>query len=137
MNITRRIMNVDKGHTFSYGDKEYSVADLIEFTKGRKVINFQPGAFNGYLRETAVDRVWGQYDDYNKTEIPVTLHDLADHISRIEAADTKYPVILLEGKNGVRVLDGIHRILKAQLDKSIRLKGIYLSEADMAEFISR
>ena len=137
MNVTRRIMNVDKGHTFSYQNKEYSVADLIDFTRGKKVINFNSNAFDSYLRETAIDRVWGHYDEYSKTEIPVTLHDLSDHIRRIEEADTKYPIILVETKNGNRVLDGIHRILKARLDKSIRLKGIYLSESDMEEFISR
>lgn len=136
-NITRRVMQVSKRHTFSFGDKEYSVDDLIDFVKDKRVVEL-PAAFGvDYLRSTDVNKVWGHYSDRTKKEIPVSLYDLIDHMERIKEANCRYPIIILESKGGDRVLDGIHRILKAQTNSSIRLKGVLLTQSDMDEFISR
>lgn len=137
MNVTRRIMNFDKGHTFSYQNKEYSVGSLIKFCEDKPAIEALPSAFEHYLMETSVDRVWGNYDDRSKKEIPVKLYELIDHYERIQEADLKYPIILLTDPNGPRVLDGIHRILKASMTKGSRLYAITLTPDDMKEFISR
>jgi hypothetical protein len=134
MNLTRRILAVRKGHTFSYQNKEYPVSALIKFCEGKSSIEALPSAFEQYLMDNSVDRVWGSYDDRRKQELPVTLHDLIDHYDRIQKADLKYPVILLNDPKGLRVLDGIHRILKANIVKGSRLYAITLTPEDMTEF---
>lgn len=134
VSITRRIMHVGKGYTFSYKDKEYPVDALIEFCKGKPTIEFATGSLDHYLETTTVDRVWGSYDDRKRVEIPVMLSELTEHYDRILAADCSYPIIVLDEPKKFRVLDGIHRIIKWKISKHERLYGIILTESDMVEF---
>lgn len=135
LNITKKIMRVDKGHTFSYKNKEYPVSALIKFCKDKPTVEFAPGAWDNYLETTAVDRVWGSYDDRKKVEIPVMLAEITEHCDRVMSADCSYPIIVLGGKEP-RVLDGIHRIIKWKMSKHERLRGVILTESDMIEFTS-
>lgn len=135
LNVTRRVMRLDKGHTFSYQNKEYPVSALIEFCKGRPTVEFAQGSLDTYLESTTVERVWGSYDDRRKVEIPVTLAELVDHFDRVRDADCSYPIIVLSGKE-TRILDGIHRIIKWKTSKHERLRGVILTESDMVDFTS-
>lgn len=134
MNLTRRILLKKVEHTFSYKDKEYPVKALIRFCADKTVANTNTSTFEPMLSSMSVEDVWGLFNETTQQPIPITLLEFADHVKRVKYADTRYPIIALKEPNRTRVLDGLHRIIKAYTANQRTIPVVWLTPEDMIEF---
>ena len=56
-----------------------------------------------------------------------------EEIERINNANLKFPIIIEE--NGHHVVDGVHRLVKASLQKNIKIKAYVFSKEEMKKFL--
>lgn len=82
---------------------------------------------NGLIKDNPITQVpiskliWiFKYDDPNK-----------DQPERIKTADISNPIVLLHWEGQIVVLDGLHRLKKAQQNDMISLPARYASEEDL------
>jgi len=92
---------VSKNHTYSRGDKTWSVQELIEWSEKYPMELRDLSDFQYILSENPAD-LWGL----------VTFGCFVGHMRRVRSADLRYPILLDAEGN---VIDGYHRILKAYL----------------------
>jgi len=86
------------------GKHHFSVARLVELSKGFKVMTIPLDHLNVYNR----------YED-------LTLREMAMHINAVNNADLKYPIILDEDGE---IMDGRHRIIKAMVIGEKNIKAV-------------
>lgn len=77
-------------------------------------------------------------DDIREIDEPYWFNDapscrkIAEHIDLVEKADLTYPIIL--SKEG-RIMDGMHRVIKALINKDKYIKAVQLTSEPLPDFI--
>ena len=79
------------------------VQRLWQLSKDLPIFEYESAAYNWYDQD-----VW-----FGNQQKP-TIHNVLAHFRKIEKADFEYPIII--SSEGI-VLDGVHRIFRANLDK--------------------
>ena len=138
-----RMIFSEDAHTFSYNGKHYDVNYLIDYVTKEAAISVKPikNPIDTIL-EREVQSTWGTLKlnrDGSNAVLPITFKDLLSHIKRIVDANyQKYPIIVLvgPGSSKMQILDGRHRILKAELDGKSMIPAYTLTIDHMEEFIS-
>ncbi|UFU03497.1 hypothetical protein LQF12_02470 [Ruania suaedae] len=59
-----------------------------------------------------------------------------DHLARVHAADVAYPIHAVQRREGVVILDGYHRLLRALLDGARSVQAVVLTPAQLASLSS-
>jgi hypothetical protein len=62
----------------------------------------------------------------------VTWRDILEHVRLIQAADLRFPIIL--SANG-RVMDGMHRVVKALLERRVTIEAVQFSSDPEPDYI--
>jgi len=139
-----RMIFSEDAHTFGYEGKHYDVNYLIDYVTSNKDIVAKP-IKNPIDRiiDTDIQTTWGSLK-LNKgsdpTPLPITFKNLLSHINRINRSNyQKYPIVVLMEFNSdkMRILDGVHRILKAELDGKSMIPAYSLTTENMVEFTSK
>ena len=127
---------IGSGHTFGYKELTYNVEDLVDyFTKTNPVEIQTIETPIDFLKSSNPSLMWGTLDPESKEVSPMTMYDLIDHIERINRADMGYPIIILKEDNKLTSLDGLHRIMKAALNKIPTIQARVLNIHQMQEFV--
>lgn len=128
---------IGAGHTFGYKDLHYKVSDLVYWVEKVESVKVKtiPTPLD-FLKSTEPNLMWGEYDAKSKEITPMTMFKMVEHIDRILKADLHYPVILLQTPTKYRSLDGLHRIMKAALNKIVTIQARILTETDMVKFVA-
>lgn len=134
MSITRRILGGSKGDTFIYKEKEYAISDLVAFCKDKPVEEVKLSTFRQLGKGGTMDDLWTILNDSTGKITSPTVIEIARQVKRVKDADTSKPIIVLKENGKMRVLDGIHRLAKAYMDKKKTIPTIYLTSEDMVEF---
>jgi len=100
----------------------WDVHRLIELTR-----NVEPSEVDlSAIRE--IDELYW----YDADDSPPTCRDLMEHMRLVEATDLAYPIIL--SPDG-RVMDGMHRVVKALLQERTTIMAIRLSVMPSPDYI--
>jgi hypothetical protein len=94
--------------------RKWNVTDLWESARGLPVRSMRPDDIPewGNLMEIEVGECWGSRDNTGKPTRGFPFRKLVGDVKRIIEADLGCPILL--GPNG-RILDGIHRLVKAHV----------------------
>lgn len=131
------LAKIGSGHTFGYNNLHYTVQDLVTWVESVEKIKIKtiPTPLD-LLKTITPNLMWGEWDPKTNEIAPMTMFKMIEHIDRIVKADLHYPVILLQTPTKYRSLDGLHRLMKAALNKIPSIQARVLSESDMVKFVS-
>ena len=119
-------MKLHQQYHFRQSDRgllAWDVLRLIELTKKNQVVQV-PLSEIRELRET----YW-----FGLGALPIT-EDIAQHAKQIYEAELSYPIILCpEG----RVMDGMHRVCKAHLEKRKFISAVKLTELHEPDYVGK
>jgi hypothetical protein len=119
--------------TFSSNNKIYSVDMMLAY------INiFKPNYIYiniDSLMKNLDYKAWGdpiQEIHYSPMDVLKTPKKYKDEIKRIKNADLRYPIIITSNNN---IVDGVHRLTKAYLNKNKKIKVYKFMAKDMSKFL--
>lgn len=137
-NILAQAENKKKGmslmQTFSNGKHVFSVDMMhayINLFKPKVVL------IPLTLLEYVIDHPgWGEPGStYTARDVLKHPKKYKEDMERIESANLKYPIIIWKNQKGHRVVDGVHRIVKAQRDGVSKIRAVVFDGALMRKFV--
>ena len=112
--------------TFSDNDKTYDVEKLWAITKDNKVDETSVKSLEKRLK----DLCWGKKGSkYSAHDVLADKKKYKEDYKRILEADLEYPIMIHNGY----IVDGVHRLAKAYLDKIATIKTQKISRKQMSE----
>ena len=123
---------------FLIGKRKYCVKTLVKLSNGKKINNIDVDIFKKYIYDNK-KAYWGFYDSPTKTKIPINIRTLnilpieikKHHIKRINniKKDIIYtnPILITTIKKEVIIIDGLHRLEKANILGLKTIPSIYIT----------
>lgn len=97
----------------------WDVDNLVELTKGLPI------------RQISISDIQ-EIDEPYWFDIPPSCRSIAEHVRLIEEADLVYPIIL---SSKGRVMDGMHRVIKALLNDIECIEAVQLTTDPQPDFV--
>jgi len=113
--------------THSSNGKTYSVLKMVGITEGKKT-HYVPLL---ELEHNLVQNYWDKGDNYLSPMMVIDLK-IKPHYSRIEQTELDYPIIIHREPDGLfYICDGVHRLSKAHMQKSIAIETVEITDDEL------
>jgi hypothetical protein len=118
--INNNIEHIDanlEGSVIFEGTK-YSVKKLWKVTRNNKIRDVNASSLFKFLTQKSWSYRISHEHDYSPMEIIKNPKLSPLHANRIKTADIKFPILLHNDGNEIKIIDGLHRLARAYIDKT-------------------